>query len=54
MPTSRKTTKAALAAGAAMPSIPKGLLDHFVTGTKAMRIDNHFPRTDLRSPENPR
>lgn len=29
---SRKTTKAALAAEAAMPSIPKELIDHFVTG----------------------
>jgi putative transposase len=32
MPTSRKTTKAAMAAAAAMPSIPKELIDQFVTG----------------------
>ena len=32
MPTMRKTTKAALAAAAAMPSIPKELIDQFVTG----------------------
>ena len=31
MPTSRKTTKAALAAATAMPSIPKKLIDQFVT-----------------------
>ena len=32
MPTKRKTTKAAEAALAAMPSIPKELIDQFVTG----------------------
>ena len=32
MPTKRKTTKAAEAALVAMPSIPKELIDQFVTG----------------------
>ena len=32
MPTKRKTTKAAEAAAAALPPIPKELIDRFVTG----------------------
>jgi hypothetical protein len=32
MPTKRKTTKAAEAAAAALPPIPKELIDQFVTG----------------------
>ena len=40
MPTSRKTTKAALAAVAAMPSIPKGLIDQFVTGPMSAEAVN--------------
>ena len=31
MPTSKKTKKAAIVAAAAMPSIPKELIDQFVT-----------------------
>ncbi len=38
MPTSRKTTKAAMAAAAAMPSIPKALIDQFVTGSMTARV----------------
>ena len=40
MPTSRKTTKAALAAAAAMPSIPKELIDQFVTGPMSAEAVN--------------
>jgi len=40
MPTSRKTTKAALAAAAAMPSIPKELIDQFVTGPMSAQAVN--------------
>jgi transposase-like protein len=40
MPTSRKTTKAALAAAAAMPSIPKELIDQFVTGPMSSEAVN--------------
>ena len=40
MPTSRKTTKAAMAAVAAMPSIPKELIDQFVTGPMSARAVN--------------
>ena len=40
MPTSRKTTKAAMAAAAAMPSIPKELIDQFVTGPMSAQAVN--------------
>ncbi len=40
MPTSRKTTKAAMAALAAMPSIPKELIDLFVTGPMSAEAVN--------------
>ena len=40
MPTIRKTTQAALAAVAAMPSIPKELIDQFVTGPMSARAVN--------------
>jgi putative transposase len=40
MPTSRKTTKAAMAAAAAMPSIPKELIDQFVTGPMSAEAVN--------------
>ena len=40
MPTSRKTTKAAMAAVAAMPSIPKELIDQFVTGPMSAQAVN--------------
>jgi hypothetical protein len=40
MPTSRKTTKAALAAAAAMPSIPKELIDQIVTGPMSAEAVN--------------
>ena len=40
MPSSRKTTKAALAAAAAMPSIPKELIDQFVTGPMSAEAVN--------------
>ena len=40
MPTSRKTTKAAMAALAAMPSIPKELIDQFVTGPMSAEAVN--------------
>jgi putative transposase len=40
MPTSRKTTKAAMAAAAAMPSIPKELIDQFVTGPMSTEAVN--------------
>lgn len=40
MPPSRKTTKAALAAAAAMPSIPKELIDQFVTGPMSAEAVN--------------
>jgi hypothetical protein len=40
MPTSRKTTKAAMAAAAAMPSIPKELFDRFVTGPMSAEAVN--------------
>ena len=37
---SRKTTKAAAAAAAAMPSIPKELIDQFVTGPMSAEAVN--------------
>jgi hypothetical protein len=40
MPSTRKTTKAALAAAAAMPSIPKELIDQFVTGPMSAEAVN--------------
>lgn len=40
MPISRKTTKAAMAAAAAMPSIPKELIDQFVTGPMSAQAVN--------------
>jgi putative transposase len=40
MPTKRKTTKAAEAAAAAMPSIPKELIDHFVSGPMSAEAVN--------------
>jgi transposase-like protein len=40
MPTKRKTTKAAEAAAAAMPSIPKELIDHFVSGPMSAQAVN--------------
>jgi putative transposase len=40
MPTSRKTTQAAMAAAAAMPSIPKELIDQFVTGPMSAEAVN--------------
>jgi len=40
MPTSRKTTKAAMAAAATMPSIPKELIDQFVTGPMSAEAVN--------------
>ena len=40
MPTSRKTTQAAMAAAAAMPSIPKELIDQFVTGPMSAQAVN--------------
>lgn len=40
MPTSRKTTKAAKAAAAAMPSIPKELIDQFGTGPMSAEAVN--------------
>ena len=40
MPTKRKTTKAAEAALAAMPSIPKELIDQFVTGPMSAQAVN--------------
>ena len=40
MPTSRKTTTAAMAAAAAMPSIPKELIDQFVTGPMSAQAVN--------------
>ena len=40
MPTIRKTTQAAMAAVAAMPSIPKELIDQFVTGPMSARAVN--------------
>jgi transposase-like protein len=40
MPTSRETTKAAMAAAAAMPSIPKELIDQFVTGPMSAEAAN--------------
>ncbi len=40
MHTNRKTTKAAVAAVAAMPSIPKELIDQFVTGPMSAEAVN--------------
>ena len=40
MPTSRKTTKAAMAAAAAMPPIPKELIVQFVTGPMSAQAVN--------------
>src|SRR5690349_3028211 len=40
MPTSRKTTKAAMAANAALPTIPKELIDQFVTGPMSAEAVN--------------
>ena len=40
MPTSRKTTNAAMAAVAAMPSIPEELIDQFVTGPMSAQAVN--------------
>jgi transposase-like protein len=40
MPTKRKTTKAAEAAAAAMPSIPKELIDRFVSGPMSAQAVN--------------
>jgi transposase-like protein len=40
MPMKRKTTKAAEAAAAAMPSIPKELIDHFVSGPMSAEAVN--------------
>ena len=40
MPTSRKTPKAALAAAAAMPSIPKELIAQLVTGPMSAQAVN--------------
>ncbi len=40
MPTSRKTTQAAMAAATAMPSIPKELIDQFVTGPMSAEAVN--------------
>ena len=50
MPTIRKTTKAAMAAAAAMPSIPKELIDQFVTGpmsAQAVNVVKTCPRSEL-------
>ena len=45
---SRKTTKAALAAVAAMPSIPKDLVDQFVTGPMSAEADQDCRRQEPR------
>ena len=47
---SRKTTKAAEAAAAAMPSIPKELIDQFVTGPMSAQAVNAGSERAWRAP----